>query len=377
MSQNGGEGRHGRNSLPMRLLVTIAHYFKQDPPSQWIRSGGSSRSPFAKIAALNAAIVALHRYFGPRRLALNPDDPQAGVEPSGDVLDIVVMTMRGANLLEWIGIDPAAYAVSYFDGEPQMLAFEAQRIMGERAGGYDLYAYMEDDLIVDDPAFFAKIAWFADICGPRAMLLPIRFEMAHTGTPAKVAIGIRLSSGAIAQIRRPGAPLELEARWNGGRQGFYLPNNPHVGFHAVTDAQLKLWMGSGSFYDRDRSWIDPLVSAATFAPGKQFALYHPAPPDPWFLEIEHFGTRFASTLARPDELFGEPPLLGLIEAAAAREAGGLPQALAAMAPDYKTNNVLIGEAAKLRHRLQHLENSRSELAKALATALWRKFRRLT
>lgn len=359
----------------MRLLVTIAHYFKQEPVSQWVGAGGSGRSPFAKIAALNESIVALHRYFGPRRLALNPADPLPGIGPSGTVLDIVVMTTRGANLLEWIGIDPSAYAVSYFDGEPQMLPFEAQRIMSERAGDYDLYAYMEDDLIIDDPAFFAKIAWFADACGPRAMLLPIRYEMAHTGTPAKVAIGVRLSGQAIAPFRQSGAPLEVAGLWNGMKQTFHLPNNPHVGFFAVTDAQLKIWMDSGSFYDRDTSWIDPLVSAATLAPGKVFALYHSAKSDPWFLEIEHFGTRFASTLAQPGDLFGEPPLLGLVEAAAASGSAGVPSPLAAMTPGSKTNNMLVGETAELRHRLAALENSRSMLAVALAKAIWRKLSR--
>src|ERR1700674_1187884 len=108
------------NSLPMRLLVTIAHYFKHEPSSEWLRAGGSGRSPFAKIAALNAEIIALHRYFGSRRLALNPADPQSCVASGDPVLDIVVMTVRGANLLEWIGIDPSAYTVSYFDGKPQM-----------------------------------------------------------------------------------------------------------------------------------------------------------------------------------------------------------------------------------------------------------------
>src|SRR5262249_29458320 len=152
-------------------------------------SGGSGRAPFAKIAALNAQIVALHRYFGCYRLSTSSDGPPSSWGSGKSLLDIVIITVRGANLLEWIGVDPSTYEIAYFDGAPGMLPFEAQRIMRERAGAYDIYGYLEDDLIVDDPLFFAKIEWFAHEFGPRAMLVPLRFEMAHTGIPAKVAIG--------------------------------------------------------------------------------------------------------------------------------------------------------------------------------------------
>ena len=49
----------------MRLLITIAHYFKTETGPDWHHVVGSGRAPLAKIAALNAQIVALHRYFGP------------------------------------------------------------------------------------------------------------------------------------------------------------------------------------------------------------------------------------------------------------------------------------------------------------------------
>src|SRR5579863_8152473 len=99
----------------MRLLVTIAHYFKQDAPSDLRLGLGSGRSPFAKIAALNAQFVALHRYFGPYRLSSSPDLPPSQLGAGKNLLDIVVITARDNNLLEWIGIDPTTYAVEYFD----------------------------------------------------------------------------------------------------------------------------------------------------------------------------------------------------------------------------------------------------------------------
>jgi hypothetical protein len=261
-----------RKEVPMRLLVTIAHYFKLDGFAELHRSSGSGRSPFARTAALNEQIVALNKYYGSRCLSLHPDRPPP-VAAGNDTLDIVIMTVRDANLLAWIGINPATYTVAYFDGAPRMLPFEAQRIMRERVGGYDLYAYFEDDLIIDDPAFFAKIAWFADNFGPNALLLPARYEFAHTGTPTKVAIDLRLSRMALAPFRRVPLPTVQRGSWYGREQTFRLPQNPHSGCFVITDMQLKLWMRQPSFYDRDASWISPLESASTYSPGKVFGLY--------------------------------------------------------------------------------------------------------
>jgi hypothetical protein len=356
----------------MRLLVTIAHYFKQTANAHSRPVSGSSTLPFAKIAALNAQIIALHRYFGPFRLSLNPDDPRRRWGAGDNALDIVIMTVRDTNLLPWIGVDPTTYAIEYFDGAPQMVPFEAQRIMRERTGGYDFYAYLEDDLIVDDPEFFAKIGWFASEFGPRAMLMPVRFEMAHTGMPAKVAVGLRLSHETNAPFCRPDIPNTLVGSWHGKEQTFCRPNNPHSGCFVITDSQLRLWTAHPSFYDRDSSWIDTLASAATYAPGKVFGLYQAVSPDPWFLEIEHYGTRLASRIAASGQLLGEPPLLAMVEAAASDGNASIPKALAAIASPPGTINAIASEAAELRYRLGALEASRTRLAKALLRALWRK-----
>ncbi len=358
----------------MRILVTIAHYFKQSSESNWHAGLGSTLSPLPKVGALNAQIVALHRHFGPRRLSFNPADPQGRSAASAHTLDIVVMTKRDANLLEWIGIDPRTYSVEYFDGPSLMLPFEAQRIMRDRAGQYDLYAYMEDDLIVDDPAFFAKIDWFAREFGPRALLLPIRYEMGSTGTPAKISLSTRLSKEQRAPFERAGLAPAVTGRWNGAEQTFRIPNNPHAGCYVLTDEQLRLWIGEPTFYDRDGSWVSPLESAATFAPGKVFGLYMPAEPDPWFLQIEHFGTRLAMRVRQGDQTFGEPLLLALAETAQAGS-GGPGQALVRVGKSGDSLVERAAEAAQLREELRMLKASRSLMFKTLLATIVRKARK--
>jgi hypothetical protein len=241
-----------------------------------------------------------------------------------------------------------------------MLAFEAQRIMRERAGGYDFYGYMEDDLSVTDPAFFDKIGWFTAAFGVDKMLAPARYEISHTGTMAKMTIEPRLSGDTGKALRRAGLPATLSGRWHDKEQTFHLPNNPHGGCYFLTDAQLRHWMAQPSFYDRDASWVDPLVSAATYAPGRVFGMYRAGEPDPWFLEIEHFGTFYASMAAHGGQKFGEPPLLALAENAGQ---GG---------PAGSSVNMIVAEAHALRHELQSLKRSRTRLTKALIDAWWRK-----
>lgn len=352
----------------MRALVVIAHYFKSSDEADSYRALGSAQAPLAKIAALNAQIVALHRYFGPRRGSINPQDAQGQAGGSGNVLDIVILTVRGYNLLDSIGIEPSVYTIEYFDGPPLMLPFEAQRVMRERAGNYDVYAYMEDDLIVDDPAFFAKIVWFAGQFGPAAMLMPVRYEMASTGTPAKVSVSLRLSGDTRKAISRPQCAARLSGCWNGRKLQFEQPNNPHAACYVLTDAQLKFWMSQPSFYDRDASWIDPLVSASTYAPAKVFCLYTATEPDPWFLGIEHFGTRIVAANAPPGQVYGEPLLLTLAEAAARSAPDGAASPLAQMVKPGSSYNALAAEAARLRHELDSLKRSRSRLLRALLAA---------
>ena len=356
----------------MRVLVVVAHYFKSADDARWSGALGSARAPLAKAVALNAQIVALHRYFGPRRGSINSGDAQGRNGGGDNVLDIVVMTARDANLLQRIDLDPSTYTVEYVEGDPLMLPFAARRIMRERAGGYDVYAYMEDDLIVDDPAFFAKISWFAGEFGSRAMLLPVRYEMASTGTPARMSISPRLSRDKHARVQRAGCPPLLTGRWNGSEQTFYVPNNPHAGCHVLTDAQLKLWMDEPSFSSRDASWIDPLVSAATHAPSQSFCLYLPAEPDPWFLSIEHFGIRYAATAAPAGMVYGEPLLLKLAEQATMSDSTA---PLSRLSTPATTLNALTAEAAQLRLELNSLRRSRSRLAKALLAAFWHKLTR--
>jgi len=357
----------------MRILVVIAHYFSAAPTIDMtgMTGLGSTRAPLAKIAAVNSAITALHRYYGPYRAQRNPDGFMH-YDKSEPVLDIVIVTAPGKNLLDRIDIDPSLYTVEYPEVEPLLLGFEAQRIMRERAGRYDMYAFIEDDLIVTDPCYFEKVQWFATSVDPNAMLMPVRYEMSHSGVPAKVIVEPRMSRELLSHIVPPNRPSKLQATWHGQQQTFRHPYNPHSGSYAVTAGQLDVWMRHPSFYDRDTSWMnDPLVCAATYAPGKVFDIYMSAEPNPWFLEIEHYGVRTAAAFAPEGKEFGEPPLLKIAEALIARQAeSGIGSD--AFAPPKESINSMFSKLAETTHELESLKRSRSRLAKALMRSVFKK-----
>lgn len=346
----------------MRLLVVIAHYFGPRDPDSNHAVLGSYLEPLGRIAALNEAIVCLHRNFGPHRNAL--DGGAIATPDAGNTIDIVIVTMRDRNVLSDLGIADGIYAVHYVDGAPSRIPFHAQRLMKRRAGDYDFYCFMEDDLAIHDPDFFAKLTWFQAQFGPRALLAPTRVESAFTGTPAKIVIDPELGPQHTAPFRRAGQRVEIAAQWHGAARGFALPTNPHAGAFFLTRAQLALWIAEPSFDDGDASWIGPLESAATLGVGKVFDIYKATTPDPFFLEIHHYGTAYAARHPPQGRRYGEPPLLAIAQnAMRALMDGGAggegAQGIAGLIAQQRSAGTLaehvaqITTAADMRHPEQH------------------------
>ncbi len=297
----------------MRILVVVPHYFGPSHPENNLPEIGSYIEPLGRIAALNEMIVALHGNFGPNRYTFEGKAISADDTAPSRCVDIVIMTMRDRNILPHLGLAPATFEIEYVDGKPPWISFHAQSLLRDRLGSYDFYCCIEDDLIIHDPAFFKKLTWFQRTFGPRALLAPTRFELPSTGTPAKVINDMDLPERMITSFRRPNQPREIEGVWNGRSQIFHLPSNPHAGSFFLTQEQMAYWVKQPSFDDRDTSFAGPMESALTLSVGKVFDIYKSARPDPFFLEIHHFGVRYAAQATPPGLRRGEPPLLAIAQ----------------------------------------------------------------
>jgi hypothetical protein len=362
----------------MRLLVVTNHFYERQvegDPLIYI----SRIDPLARIAAVNASFVALHRHFGEHRYGRKAAQRLAD-DLTEHKLDIVVLQVPGKGLLDHIGIDPSSYTLELWNGPPMMLGFEAQRVLRERAGQYDYYGIIEDDMVIHDPTFFDKLAWFEQQFGPTRLLQPLRYEMAQTGLPAKIVRWPDVSKQlASVGIRRPGQTAQLSGTWLGRKQTFILPDNPHTGGLFVSDRQLTHWMSTPWFYDRDASFSGPLESAMTLSIGRAFDLYQPSAPDPFFLSIEHWGTRYARGVAPPGHSYGDTPLLEIayraVQATGAKHGSTGEPGLDVLEESRRGLNALMRDRDEFEHKYVSLKNSRSKLLKALWAALVQKWRR--
>jgi len=297
----------------MRILVVVPHYYGRSHPGNNSLTIGSYIEPLGRIAALNALIVGLHRHFGRWGHTANGTPILAQTQLPQHRLDIVIITKCGHGVLDELGLAPETFAVEYVDCEPPWLGFQTQRIFRERLGEYDFYCYMEDDLNIHDPAFFDKLTWFQCNFGQHTLLQPVRYEMPAIGSPVKCVVDPELPDSCFAPFRRPGQSEQLEAIWNGRQQTFALPSNPHAASFFLTHEQVGYWMQQPTFDDGDDSWIGPLESAGTFSIGRVFDIYKPLRPDPFFLEVEHFGTRYASGSQADGNRYGESPILAIAQ----------------------------------------------------------------
>lgn len=172
-----------------------------------------------------------------------------------------------------------------------MLPFECQRVLRDNLGRYDYYVYLEDDLILHDPWFFAKLLWFNQHTELLDLLQPNRFEIGLAAPYCKAYVDGDLAPQVAGRFQNIAHRPMLRATALGQPVAFKRPKNPHSGCFFLTDEQLAHWVKQAHFGDLDCRFVSPLESAATLGIMKTFRVYKPADP-PGFLEVQHFGQSF-------------------------------------------------------------------------------------
>lgn len=185
--------------------------------------------------------------------------------------------------------------------EPKQLGFEAHRVLANNLdGNYDLYVYLEDDLLIHDPLFFHKVKWFQSNASENCVLMPHRYETywQPVDNADKFYIDGPIADHEI-KILIPEPPDPIATSLPGGNVTFVSPSNPHSGCFVLTHSQLKYWSEQPWFLDRDSSLISPLESAATLGILKTFKIFKPHFAFASFLELQHWGTSFRSLIGGP------------------------------------------------------------------------------
>ncbi|MBC6421878.1 MAG: calcium-binding protein [Hormoscilla sp. SP12CHS1] len=279
----------------MRIIFTIAHFFN---PSGEGKHASQRKDPRPRIQALAVAIASLHQVFSKSQCTI--DIGQRVAVPANQLqsheIDIVICTTRDYHLLDRLLLPAHFYKHHPTQAEPMLFGFACQEVLRDSLGEYDYYCFLEDDLIISDPWFFIKLAWFTKLTGTLHLLQPNRYEVSPQGLVRKAYIDGDLAPRVTAPFQNVREEAEFKGQVMGNPVIFRRALNPHSGCYFLNGAQMAHWAEQSYFLDRDTSFVGPLESAATLGIMKTFKIYKPAPHNAAFLEIQHYGNGFLSLI---------------------------------------------------------------------------------
>ena len=156
----------------MKVLLAIPHVFAPKAGSLYSSQTEAKRS-LKQEALLRATIENLnrHRLRHWIHASLGKSQPVVNRElssPDGVELTIRLFTPPGASLADSLPADPDLERLDPKVSDYSQVPLAASRHLLEQAESYDLLGYMEDDLLLSDPEFFAKILYL-DRCSDTVM----------------------------------------------------------------------------------------------------------------------------------------------------------------------------------------------------------------
>jgi hypothetical protein len=318
-----------------RILFAIPHAFGRDPKKPFHSFRGAAGE---RIGAMTTCLKLLHQTFGgvQEEMALFRNAFTSTNTALRHEIDVVVCTSGQRHLLGELDLPAGYFRHEPKNCEPIMLGFECHALLRDNLGRYDFFCYLEDDLLIHDPWFFAKQRFFNLRAGNECLLQPNRYEVEHIGQA--VLDGSEVKHGhtpfVAAATVPPGrnASRRDAATWETApparktyidgdldeklvrkyqniddqpemaviSMGVPIPCrrtlNPHCGGFFLNAEQMEHWSRQRHFLDLDCSFFSPIESANTFGVMRTFKIYKPAPAVANFLEIEHYGTSMTQRL---------------------------------------------------------------------------------
>jgi hypothetical protein len=286
--------------MQLRILITIPHFFKPDGG----RHASQRQDLQSRLQALSMSLAALHQLFGKAQAIINIAQKLAlPANQNQDYdLDIVICTTGEHHLLDQISLPYHFYRHHSTQAEPLLLGFECQAVLRDCLGKYDYYCFLEDDLILHDPWFFLKLAWFSQQAGELSLLQPHRYEISTHNLICKAYIDGDLAPKVTEPFQNVHEGSEIHGQIMGVPIAFCRTLNPHSGCYFLNQMQMASWVSQPHFLDRDTSFVGPLESAATLGIIKTFQVYKTVLQQANFFEIQHFGKSFLGLIGEKVDL---------------------------------------------------------------------------
>ena len=273
----------------MKVLLAIPHVFAPQEGSLYSSQTEAKRS-LKKEALLKATIGNLnrHRHRHWIHASLGKNQPVVNRElssPDGVELTIQLFTPPGANLADALPEDPDLERVDPGVSDYTQVPLVASRHLLEQADSYDLVGYIEDDLLLTDPEFFAKILYLDSCSDGRYAFLPHRCE--HIPAKGDVILSGDPDGGRPDLFWDTGETLSIP--WPLGKRRFYRATNPHSGCYFLSRRQaLKVkdfWLQRNWCPDWNLS--GPLEQACSGMLLPVMRLMKPIPEHYRFLMVRH------------------------------------------------------------------------------------------
>jgi hypothetical protein len=285
----------------MKILLTIAHYYRADGSNQNAHASLRASAARDRIQALTTSLLALHTIAGSSQMMFDIQHRSAHRANGDHQLEVIIVTdADGHHVLNQLPFQPESYYQHHVASElenPKHLGFVCQRVLANHLPEhYDLYGFLEDDLILHDPSFFDKVAWFAEWTHQQGVLMPNRYEVSPRTRALKAYIDGAIRPEATQAFQERRIEPQLEAEVFGQSMQFIRPSNPHAGCYFLTYEQLSHWAAQADFAVPSDAFISPLESAASLGVMRHFRVYKPADFNASFLEIQHAGSGFIQYL---------------------------------------------------------------------------------
>ena len=237
----------------MKVLLAIPHVFSPKEGSLYSSQTEAKRS-LKQQALLQATIGNLNRHRRRHWIhaSLGKNQPVVNRElssPDGVELTIRLFTPPGASLADALPNDPDLERLDPGVSDYSQVPLVASRHLLEQAETYDLVGYMEDDLVLNDPEFFAKILYLDRCSDGRYAFLPHRCE--HIPGRGDVILSGDPDGGRPDLFWDTGE--ELSIPWPLGERRFYRATNPHSGCYFLSRRQAGMVLQ----YWTDNKWIAP------------------------------------------------------------------------------------------------------------------------
>ena len=276
----------------MRVQVCIPHYFREHTdPAQNPNGYGSLRSGarLARSIALSRCISGLlNLQTNQKTLILNHHNKRIDSEEkltNNCEIEINVCT-DGINFLGDV-LELYKTKINHIPiklENSRELPLHTRDLLIGSSNKFDIYTYMEDDIIIHDPLFFEKQSWFLQKTNGLFILMPHRYERIDQGKCEVLLVDGKLMPDLINVFQET-----TENVANGMFQGkvsasFDMASNPHSGTFTVNQSQ-KIHLQNQQL--PTDGFIGPLETAATLTTMKFFKILKPSYINWKFLCVEH------------------------------------------------------------------------------------------